>query len=566
MKKNNFALQIVAFGLIILSFIACDKDFSNLESDIVNKENATNFSIKDSTFQVITYTEALGPVQTNELGLNTLGLYDDTYGRTTSSFVTQVTTSTFNPVFGEEVQIDSVVLKIPYFSVSTEVEEDGNVLYEIDSVIGRQPIKLSLFESDYFIRDFDPNGDFNDSQSYFSDKSLSPTESISEASLEYEELIFLTAPETSHLGNNIIEISDEGFVLTEPDNEDDEDTDPQILFREPPGIRILLEPAYWQTKIIDQEGESTLSSASNLAEYFRGLYFKAEAIANDGSFLILSTGSQTSHVTIYYTRLTSSSTDDPTEREQSTFELRFGSERINFMDNNFTTPINNGDAVNGDERIYLKGGEGALAKIKLFNGDDVDDLPEMNAFETFKNTYVETDSDGNFVRSKRLINEANLVFYVDRTALDLLMADPKDEPNRVYLYDIDNKTRLVDYFLDLQNLSIPTLSIINHLGPLQRVDNEENGDGIKYKLKITEHITNLLVRDSTNVELGLAVSLNVNIEQLLLQRKVQNIDDLDAAVPASSVVTPRGTILHGNNTAEESKKVYLEIYYTEPNN
>jgi len=24
--------------------------------------------------------------------------------------------------------------------------------------------------------------------------------------------------------------------------------------------------------------------------------------------------------------------------------------------------------------------------------------------------------------------------------------------------------------------------------------------------------------------------------------------------------------LHGNNTAEESKKVYLEIYYTEPNN
>ena len=567
MKKNKFALQIISFGLIILSFIACDKDFANLESDIVNKENATSFGIKDSTFEVITYTQAMGPVQTNGLGLNSLGVYDDIYGRTTSSFVTQVTTSTFSPVFGDEVQIDSVVLKIPYFSVSTEVEEDGNVLYEIDSVIGRQPIKLSLFESDYFIRDFDPNGDFNDSQSYFSDKSLSTTESISEASLEYEELIFLTGPETSHLGNNIIEISDKGFVLTEPDNADDDDNDPQILFREPPGIRVLLDPAYWQTKIIDQEGESVLSSAKNLAEYFRGLYFKAEANAsNDGSFLILNTGSQTAHVTIYYTRLTLSETDDPAEREQATFQLRFGANRINFMNNNFTTPINDGDADNGDERIYLKGGEGALSKIKLFNGDNVDNLPGMNAFETFKNTYVETDSDGNFVRSKRLINEANLVFYVDRTALDQLMADPKDEPNRIYLYDIENKTPLVDYFLDGQNISLPSFSVINHLGPLQRVDDESDGNGIKYSLKITEHIANLLIKDSTNVELGLAVSLNVNLEGTLLQREVQSFDNPDFTVPTSSVLTPRGTILHGNNTAEESKKVYLEIYYTEPNN
>jgi hypothetical protein len=34
----------------------------------------------------------------------------------------------------------------------------------------------------------------------------------------------------------------------------------------------------------------------------------------------------------------------------------------------------------------------------------------------------------------------------------------------------------------------------------------------------------------------------------------------------SSVITPRGTILHGNNTEDETKRVYLEIYYTEPNN
>ena len=87
------------------------------------------------------------------------------------------------------------------------------------------------------------------------------------------------------------------------------------------------------------------------------------------------------------------------------------------------------------------------------------------------------------------------------------MADPKDEPNRIYLYDIENKTPLVDYFLDGQNTSLPSFSVINHLGPLQRVDDESDGNGIKYSLKITEHIANLLIKDSTNVELGLAVSL-----------------------------------------------------------
>ncbi len=327
MKKNKFALQILVFGLIVLSFIACDKDFTAIESDIITDENATSFDIKDSLFSIITYTKALEPVQTNNPGLNTLGVYDDVYGRTTSSFVTQVTLSAFAPDFGEDVQIDSVVLKVPYFGFATEVEDDGNILYNIDSVIGRKSIKLSLFESNYFIRDFDPSGDFNERQAYFSNKSASVSEPISDISLEGEELIMLTGPQTSYTtvdnGENVITISDEGYVLEEPDN-DDEDTDPQILLRESPGIRIKLDPAFWQNKIIDQEGETVLSSANNFEDYFRGLYFKAEPVDNDGSFLILNVGNQLSHVSIYYTRLTPSTLDDENEREQATFQIRFG--------------------------------------------------------------------------------------------------------------------------------------------------------------------------------------------------------------------------------------------------
>ncbi|MDP5081996.1 MAG: DUF4270 domain-containing protein, partial [Winogradskyella sp.] len=283
-----------------------------------------------------------------------------------------------------------------------------------------------------------------------------------------------------------------------------------------------------------------------------------EPNSDDGSFLMLNLASTSSQITIYYTRLTASDADDETEREQSNFQIRFGANRINFLDNNFTTPIINGDDDEGDSRIFLKGGEGSIARIKLFNGDDTDNSDDTT-FEEWKEFFVETDENGNFVRSKRLINEANIVVYVDQ---DLVQ---DGEPNRLFVYDIENNTPLIDYFLDGINNSIPSISIIDHLGPLQRVNDDPTGSGIKYKFEITQHLNSLLIRDSTNVELGLSVSLNVNLEAVNQHKKVQNATNSDLRVPTSSVLSPRGIILHGNKTEDESKRVYLEIYYTEPN-
>ncbi|MCB0400041.1 MAG: DUF4270 family protein, partial [Winogradskyella sp.] len=84
----------------------------------------------------------------------------------------------------------------------------------------------------------------------------------------------------------------------------------------------------------------------------------------------------------------------------------------------------------------------------------------------------------------------------------------------------------------------------------------------KYKFRITEHINNLLLNDSTNVELGLAVSLNVNLEEQFIQNQTLTADNPNLSVPISSVLSPKGTVLHGNNTSDLSKRVYLEIYYT----
>ena len=366
----------------------------------------------------------------------------------------------------------------------------------------------------------------------------------------------------SVVSNEII-INNNGYVLSDV-NDIDDDGNKTVLQTQTPGIRVMLDPTFWQNKIIDKEGDAVLSNQNNFLNYFKGLYFKAEAINNEGSFLILDASSSNANITIYYKKLTSA-TDDGTDTDTSSYVLNFGPNRINFYDNNFTTPIDSGEPTTGESKIYLKGGEGSIAGIKLFNGEDLDDAPELNTFENFKNEFVVTDEDGKFVSSKRLVNEANLVFYVDRNQLDMANEVSDNEPNRLYLYDMDNKTPLIDYFLDATNTSLPSFSKYSHLGILER-DESNDDKGVKYKLRITEHINNLLVRDSTNVELGLAVSLSVNLENSTLgltQKKVQNSNDF--TVPIGSILTPRGTILHGNSSEDETKRVYLEIYYTEPN-
>lgn len=568
MKKNKFALNIVIVILVVSSFMACDRDFNNLESDVLNSDVATNFEILNDTYDIITYNNTLGPVQTNNgTGLSTLGIYDDVYGRVKSDFVAQLTLSSYDPDFGDIVEVDSVVLNLPFFSAISDIDEEGNLSYITDSIYGNSPMKLRIFESNYFIRDFDPNSEFSDSQPYFSNKSASTSEMISDASLEAQELTILPNPNPSvdkHItldANGNITISDNGFVLTQTEIEgEDENT---VVTRQIPGIRLKLDPTFWQNKILDQEGSAVLSNENSFLEYFRGLYFKVEPFEDQGSYLILSTSATAASITIYYKRLTESELDDEDTTEPASFAMRFAGDRINFFENDFNLNIPNGNPATGDSRLYLKGGEGAIAKLKLFNGEDTDDDDDsMNTFESWKNDFVETDADGNFVKIRRLVNEANLVFYVDNDVLSQL--DAEKEPHRLYVYNIDDKRPLEDYFVDAANNSLPSVSRINHLGALQRVDDEPTGDGIKYKFRITEHINNLLLRDSTNVELGLAVSLNVNLEGQLIQAQVQSEDDLVSS-PVSSILTPKGTVLHGNNTEDETKKVYLEIYYTEPN-
>ncbi len=540
MKNKTIALRNLAFLALITSFfIACDKDFATIESDIVNNNNATNFDGLSRKLDVIAYTKALPPVQTNDLPINLLGVYNDpVYGQTTASVVSQLRSSLIDPDFGDNVLLDSVVLSIPYFSTAIENTEEGETIYELDSVIGDSPMKLSIYESNYFLRDFDPSSSINDQQIYYSDQSTG-TSPINDSQLEgtliYTKNAFI--PDSRQI------------ILT--------NTDGDVTGRSAPALRIPFttsdEIEYWQEKIINKEGEPELSNVNNFNDYFRGIYFKAEATSGTGSLSLLNFASSNANITLYYTRDNSLSTGDPI---QSTFILNFTGNRANFLSNDFVFPTS--DEIQGDEKLYLKGGEGASAVIKLFEGENIDDDILINSSESFKNEFVEMDEDGKFIKSKKLVNEANLVFYVDQSSLGNI-----DEPERVYIYDMKNNSPFIDDFFDTASTGSPLNSRTGHLGRLER---DENGDGLRYKIRITEHINNMLIRDSTNVDLGLVVSGNINLENNSQDFDILNSDESNDKIPVSSIITQRGTVLFGNNTMDEEKKLYLEIFYTEPNN
>ena len=84
-----------------------------------------------------------------------------------------------------------------------------------------------------------------------------------------------------------------------------------------------------------------------------------------------------------------------------------------------------------------------------------------------------------------------------------------------------------------------------------------------YKIRISEHIKNVVRKDSTNLKLGLVVSSDINNT---INIEVENSDFM-TFTPNSSAINPLGTVLIGPNPSPEKfeKRMRLNIFYTSRN-
>jgi len=539
----NF-IKIIFLTVLLLS---CEKEFASFESEVINSENAINFSTSSIEYGLTTRSEMVNPVQTNNLPSFLLGSYKHPqYGRSNSSFVGQMVPTDYNHDFGDNVVLDSVVLTIPYYSRGIETSEEGDITYEIDSVYGNSPIKISVFKNNFFFRSFDPFSDFDTSQSYFSNGSLSVEETINLGQLE---------------GDLLFEI-EEFTPSAEQINLTDLDTlgNSYVSQRLAPALRFKLNNPndnFWESIFFENEGNQVLTNEPNFKEFFRGLYIKAEGIS-DGSVMLLNFASSNSKLTIHYTSENTNVDDSDTgstdniETNQHEYIMNFSGNLLNLFENETLIDVDLMEQTNGNENVYLRGGEGIISTLDLFSGTMTENGEEIDEFDHFKEFFYDEISD----EPIRIINEAYIEFFVNQNFSN------QDEPERIYIYNYEQNSALIDYFLD-QSVSSQTINAkINHLEPLLRDTLSDENKGIKYKIRITEHLNNLILKDSANAKLGLGVISDVASVQNF--KILDGFDSENKKLASGVILSPKGTILHGNLSLNLEKRPKIKIYYTEP--
>ena len=601
-------MKVKFYIVYFLFFISCNKEYNTIGTDFLRSDT---FDTNVEYVDVSVKQKQIPPFKSIALPIYQLGkIQDQIFGNRDASFVTQLGLEELDPIFGitsqtkEEEGDDSNILiikenelvvdaylDIPFYNNTFDSDGDGVIdaydvdpfdiysdsdgdgladvlersngtdpldpdtdddgildnvdtdtinprqgatVYDIDSLIGNREasFKVKVQELDYFLSTYDPSNNFETFLKYYSN----------------DQVIENFTGKVLYDGE--VEINTEEIVIYKEDDPDTDDVDEstQVKERLTPRLRIPIDKDYMQSKIIDMEGNIDLSNQDNFNLYFKGLFLSTYDFS-DPLLLILNYADASINIVYEYDRYnrndtTDDTSDDTIDREEKTFKLNLTGNQINILKQDPLSPeISKALNSNSEDlkRVYLRGGEGIMMEIDLFDDGTGNDI------------LGEIKSNG------WLINEANLTMYIDKEAID--MSGGIIEPSRLFLYDIEGKAPVIDYFIDQSQGQKPKDQKAVHSG---LIEIDEDKKGIKYKIRISEHVKNIIRNDSLNKKLALVVSSDITNA---VNTELKNNDELEY-IPVSSVINPLGTILYGPNPEpiNHDKRFRLELFYTEINN
>ena len=601
-------MKVKFYIVCFLFFISCNKEYNTIGTDFLRSDT---FDTNVEYVDVAVKQKRIPPFKSIALPIYQLGkIQDQIFGNRDATFVTQLGLEELNPIFGitsqtkEEEGDDSNILiikenelvvdaylDIPFYNNTFDSDGDGVIdeydvdpfdiysdsdgdgladvlersngtdpldpdtdddgildnvdtdtinprqgatVYDIDSLIGNREasFKVKVQELDYFLSTYDPSNNFETFLKYYSNDQ------------------FIENFTGKVLFDGEVEINTEEIVIYKEDDPDTDDVDEstQVKERLTPRLRIPIDKDYMQSKIIDMEGNIDLSNQDNFNLYFKGLFLSAYDFS-DPLLLILNYADASINIVYEYDRYnrndtTDDTSDDTIDREEKTFKLNLTGNQINILKQDPLSPeISKALNSNSEDlkRVYLRGGEGIMMEIDLFDDGTGNDI------------LGEIKSNG------WLINEAKITMYIDKEAID--MSGGIIEPSRLFLYDIESKAPVVDYFIDQSQGQKPKDQKVVHSG---LIEIDEDRKGIKYKIRISEHVKNIIRNDSLNKKLALVVTSDITNA---VNTELKNNDELEY-IPISSVINPLGTILYGPNpeSSNHDKRFRLELFYTEINN
>lgn len=448
--KKIFKLFVIA-GLGSLGIQSCESEANNLGEQFFASGAATG---ETQSYDVIAYNlNNNDTIQSDASRISqaTLGAFtEDNFGMQKSSYVTQLRLLSYNPDFGTNAKVDSVVLELkPIYtsdSATTSTDENyvftGNVAakkvvttYPIQKYGNNKPLTLKVDEVDDFL--------YSTEKKYYSNQKVA-------------------------LGVNLATVSLDGKVSSVSITSD---ADNKELLSRTVGIRIPLDAQYFQDKIVNKQGSTELKDAASFIRHIKGI--RLSVVENDG--YILKFYPNDVSIKMYYTYDTTS--NGTTTKTSSVYQFDLGSSNVHFnqIDYNrpsaYSTAMTNVDKTNGDERLYLQGMGGAGAVLKI---------PSME-IQKIKNLY-KNENIG--------ILSAKIRLYTDSSVWNKSYAKPSS-----FLVKYAN---LNDFLVDVSALSLsPSFYFIK--------GNDLTNNPAYYDITITQTLKNIIEKETENRDLEINV-------------------------------------------------------------
>ena len=469
--------------------------------------------------------------------------------------------------------------------------------------------KLNVYENGYYLSAFDPN-DQSQSAKYYNDMNglidaqkrgagpgdvsiaggdrLNNDNSNSNAQ---NDQFFFNKAEIVIYKRKYNTVTTQMDYLDEAGNVTTDPTKYVVQERLAPGIYLNLNRHFFKKKVLDAAA-ADLYNHNTFRQYFKGLYFQMEQIAGqEGAMAMLNFNN--AKLNINYNSISEGQTAVTSKTLLLSLGTGVGSATVSLQNysygGSYSAGLANTANVFGNpnygqnERLYLKGGKGSVVYLDIFGDDrengsdgdtDNDDGIEDNTADESYNNGIPDELD--LLRRKGwLINDAYLEFYVDNSS-SVMGATNQEEAERIYLFDATNQKVLYDCAFDNSTSSFAKNNKYVYGGILTRdkdVSSPTYKKGIKYKIRITQHINNILnssnVNINKNVKLGLCVTESVLVTSNFYFKNPLTFgpgsDDDIEYFPVASIMAQQGTVLHGTHSADASKKLKLVIHYTKPN-
>jgi hypothetical protein len=304
-KRRVVQLSATFFIGCLFTLASCKKEETNI-GDGLQGESLNVMTV--DTFSLITYSEELDSMESDETSVNLLGQYNDpVFGNVDCGIITQVRLSSANPTFATniaDVIVDSVVLGLAY----TGINYYGALTDPITVEVYQLTNDLVRDEQDYYI---------------FDDPVIEPTNLV----LVGTETITPNYVKQQIVGTDTLS----------------------------PHLRIKLDPATIGQDLVDINAAGNMNTDDNFVSAFKGLYIKIDgsSLANgQGGIWYFGLESSLSKLSLYFHEIA-----DPTSKAYA-FNINSSAARYNKIDfDRSGTKVDAllADSTLGQEEFYTQG-------------------------------------------------------------------------------------------------------------------------------------------------------------------------------------------------------------------